>query len=405
MDYGDVKQYFTQVISKRLSQVDVDATVSHQHELGGFALLRPMLGESDRRGIPATYTYLDDEGTTTERSHTSWYDARRKNPNRRPEWRLYYPDVEPLRLCHAGDLAVVATKPDDTLSFVFAKAGTNAESLVMWLFGLEESSRFKPSKDMSRHISAFSADLLEAMGVEVVLPPSMDQYVDEMLKRWPDKFPSGRDFSSFARNTTGLDPRDVGPDAALTAYYDRQTMLFMAYEQIDRERRLGPLVTDVHKPRYDDIMAMAMSLLQRRRSSAGHALENHLEAIFQGLGIEYSAQAITEGKKKPDFLFPSEEAYHDQSFPSAGLTMLGAKTTAKDRWRQVLSEADRIPRKHLITLEQAITTEQTDEMRADGLQLVVPKPLQGSYTDSQQEWLWSMGDFCQYVLDLQRRQL
>lgn len=35
--------------------------------------------------------------------------------------------------------------------------------------------------------------------------------------------------------------------------------------------------------------------------------------------------------------------------------MLGAKTTIKERWRQVLEEANRIERKHLITLEPAVS--------------------------------------------------
>ena len=35
-----------------------------------------------------------------------------------------------------------------------------------------------------------------------------------------------------------------------------------------------------------------------------------------------------------------------QIFLSLVSSMLGVKTTCKDRWRQVLSEADRIPQKH-----------------------------------------------------------
>jgi hypothetical protein len=33
--------------------------------------------------------------------------------------------------------------------------------------------------------------------------------------------------------------------------------------------------------------------------------------------------------------------------------MLGSKSTLKDRWRQVLDEADRITHKHLLTLSRA----------------------------------------------------
>ena len=52
--------------------------------------------------------------------------------------------------------------------------------------------------------------------------------------------------------------------------------------------------------------------------------------------------------------------------------------TSKDRWRQVLTEADRIPQKHLCTLEAGISTKQTDETRRQSLTLVVPAGLHPS---------------------------
>lgn len=73
--------------------------------------------------------------------------------------------------------------------------------------------------------------------------------------------------------------------------------------------------------------------------------------------------------------------------------MLGAESTCKDRWRQVLAEAEKISRKHLLTLEPGISEPQTNQMEAASLQLVVPQPVQGSYTDAQQGWLWSVADF------------
>jgi len=81
----------------------------------------------------------------------------------------------------------------------------------------------------------------------------------------------------------------------------------------------------------------------------------------------------------------------------ARLTMLGAKSTCKDRWRQVLAEAEKISRKHLLTLEPGISEPQTDQMEASSLQLVVPSPVQDSYTAAQRGWLWSVGDFIEEV--------
>ena len=60
---------------------------------------------------------------------------------------------------------------------------------------------------------------------------------------------------------------------------------------------------------------------------------------------------------------------------AALLVMLGVKSTSKDRWRQVLTEADRIPQKHLCTLEAGISAKQTDEMQRQQLTLVVPTGL------------------------------
>ncbi|EJA5030400.1 hypothetical protein MU985_004932 [Salmonella enterica] len=42
--------------------------------------------------------------------------------------------------------------------------------------------------------------------------------------------------------------------------------------------------------------------------------------------------------------------------------MLAYKSTCKDRWRQMLNEAVRIPDKHLLTLESSICENQTNEI-------------------------------------------
>ena len=92
----------------------------------------------------------------------------------------------------------------------------------------------------------------------------------------------------------------------------------------------------------------------------GQSLEHHLGAIFRAYDIVHVRGAVTEKNQKPDFLFPNAEAY--RSAPGNGdacLTMLGAKSTCKDRWRQVLGEAAKIPRKHLLTLEPGISEPQT----------------------------------------------
>ena len=129
----------------------------------------------------------------------------------------------------------------------------------------------------------------------------------------------------------------------------------------------------------------------------GLSFENHLEELFKKHNIRYSHTPVTENNSKPDFIFPCIELYRNMDYPSEQLTMLGAKTTAKDRWRQVLEEADRIERKHLITLEGAISENQTNEMISRKLQLVVPKEIHATFTENQQSWLYSVEDFLNEV--------
>ena len=131
----------------------------------------------------------------------------------------------------------------------------------------------------------------------------------------------------------------------------------------------------------DEFVYVANMVLNRRKSRAGKSLEHHLAAIFDGNELEYSAQAVTEGNKKPDFIFPSKEAYHNSRFSVDNLISLAAKTTCKDRWRQVLNEADRLKGrpKYLCTLQQGISGAQMDEMQAENVILVVPQPYIKTY--------------------------
>lgn len=55
--------------------------------------------------------------------------------------------------------------------------------------------------------------------------------------------------------------------------------------------------------------------------------------------------------------------------------MLAVKTTCKDRWRQVLNEADKINNIHLFTLQEGVSLTQFREMQSAGVKLVVPLPL------------------------------
>ncbi|WP_076143920.1 type II restriction endonuclease [Paenibacillus odorifer] len=63
------------------------------------------------------------------------------------------------------------------------------------------------------------------------------------------------------------------------------------------------------------------------------------------------------------------------------LTFLGAKTTCKDRWRQILDEAERTGVKYLATMEKGISKDQLRQMQVSGVVLVVPKKYHDYYPE------------------------
>ena len=82
----------------------------------------------------------------------------------------------------------------------------------------------------------------------------------------------------------------------------------------------------------------------------------------------------SDKKKGLIFCFPTKIGTRTNLFSPSKLRMLAVKTTIKDRWRQILNEADRIETKHLLTLEHGVSQDQLQEMLDSGVQLVIPKP-------------------------------
>lgn len=188
------------------------------------------------------------------------------------------------------------------------------------------------------------------------------------------------------------------PDSILLRWTDQEYTLFRAIEHA----RYGDIVSRGFES-VDDFVIMANQVLNRRKSRAGKSLEHHLSAIFDENKIIYTAQAVTEGNKKPDFLFPSQEAYHNTAFPVEKLCTLAAKTTCKDRWRQILNEANRLrdDNKYLCTMQQGITAAQMDEMQAEKVILVVPKAYHSAYPKEKRDRIWTLGEFVKYVKELE----
>ena len=198
----------------------------------------------------------------------------------------------------------------------------------------------------------------------------------EIPDRWLTKFPTGLELVQKAielRPDLSLDP-----DHRLIRRRNCEYEIFLSVEKAVELPAIQSGFSSI-----DDFVARAQSILQRRKARAGRSLELHTRQIFLeerlGEGVHFSHQPESESNKRPDFLFPSQAAYKDGAFPANKLRMLAVKTTCKDRWRQIVNEADRIPQKHLLTLQEGVSENQFAEMVAAGVQLVVPKGLVESF--------------------------
>lgn len=232
------------------------------------------------------------------------------------------------------------------------------------------------------------------------LPESREKIeIQNFIGNLTVEFPLSREMSAAARM---IRDRVYGrtdyvlsdPDQAVIEWTSTEYALFRALEH----SRYGDVISRGFE-NVDDFVSMANMVLNRRKSRAGKSLEHHLAAVFDKNGIAYTPQAVTEGNKKPDFLFPSQEAYHDIAFPDERLAVLAAKTTCKDRWRQILNEADRLKNrpKYLCTLQQGISPAQMDEMQDENVILVVPKPYIRYYPSNRQNRIWTLKRFIEYI--------
>lgn len=213
-----------------------------------------------------------------------------------------------------------------------------------------------------------------------------------------NSFPDTRQMSQGARDcynrAANVDVGSIksGPDEILLHWLDTEYDLFKYMEE--------KVYADViNKPfsSIDDFVKIANEVLNRRKSRAGKSLEHHLACIFTHNELVFEEQAITEDNKKPDFLFPNAECYHNLLFPADDLVVLGAKTTCKDRWRQVLTEADRVDVKYLFTLQQGISKNQLREMHDSHLTLVVPSEYIKSFPQEYQGEICNLMGFIRMV--------
>jgi hypothetical protein len=363
--------------------------------------MRNFLGEHHQEKFDVNYIWLGDEQEGMSHSDfATHYDTRLNQPDRRPEWRLYYSYNPVTELMREGDTLFLAKRPGSVLLFIVVPAGSTVESQLLWLFGFDSQPALKfaaqqYSGDNDSTLDFAARFVLDELGIEFEDPNSNS--LDSIIERFGFEFPKTKEFSSLARLTLpDVSAEDV-PDVALMAWLDHEEAMFRRLERRIVSARIEQGFLSSEGVDVDGFLSFSLSVQNRRKSRMGQSFEHHLAAAFDAAEIAYVKGGKTERNNKPDFLFPGQSEYSDVTYPADRLTMLAAKTVCKERWRQILPEADRIEAKHLVTLEPSISVAQTDQMQAHRVQLIVPLQIQPSYSVAQCAWIWSVADFVEHI--------
>lgn len=123
--------------------------------------------------------------------------------------------------------------------------------------------------------------------------------------------------------------------------------------------------------------AVFLSASQQRKTRAGRSFENHLAATLKDGQIMFEEQAILGGRR-PDFVLPGKRVLGlRESRPFIDALILSAKTTLRERWKQITHERFNCAI-FLATVDDRVSRPALDEMQKAGIGLVVPESLKES---------------------------
>lgn len=328
---------------------------------------------------------VDSHGAYSTNLRLVWYNSKRLGQsNGRDEARL--------TRWGATDAPVVASEFTGSLViFAYHRIGArDADGLRVWIArDLAEHDRIVdrigPVEPGVGLVLTSTGFLLSGSVISVDRPCALTAAT--MPNAWMQQFPSGDEI--VARVIESLpNSRTLAVDDRLMRRRECEYEMFRSVESHHVLPRLQRPFDSV-----ETFLEYAHAVTNRRKSRSGRSLELQLAGIFREEGLSFSHGAHTEGNRKPDFIFPSIESYRDDKRPDDQFRMLAAKTTVKDRWRQILSEAKRVRPKHLLTLQEGVSEEQFREMTEEGVKLVVPNTLRKSYPATLRERLLTLDRF------------
>lgn len=372
----------TRFAVKRLAAVEIEPTVSNQHELNAGALRSgldfPRQRTQGNLSVLA-YTAPDSPAVLLEGSFTL-YDARERHPNR-SEYRLYYQLPGFASVARPDDLLVLYRDGGSwDLHGALARPGTSMERRLENLLRIGDHEAMRklvvrgqspteaaPAEEWVQTFLPLdtSTDLSRVVRQHQVFADAVSR---AMLPPTKTMAEAGADIASrvWGAATSG--------DEAILRGLEAESGLYFAIEREVGTKGLEDLMRE-GRVELDKVLSWALGIQQSRKSRRGQSLQHHFAFLLDREGIPYTPQCPTERGETPDFIIPGADAYHDPDYPPQRLRMVACKSTVRERWGQVLKEADRVRIKYLLTLDRGLSDEVVQGMWEKELRAFLPAGL------------------------------
>lgn len=316
--------------------------------------------------------------------------------NKGPETHFTTIPHEIFRGLHPGSLLVCGRLREpiaETAHYWFLVLDSESEESELFETALELPSDFRFGlfePDAINDASRFEADQLEELIGKIdhaLRTGTLDQFIKDV-----SALPSPNDLAAQAKaeylRSTGepdLDPfrLDAPGDAIMRISRDVEYAIFRRYELRRRAAEVVRILAEQKRGVADAVVrgfpaldAIFLSASQQRKTRAGRSFEFHIASVLTDGRIQFAEQAVTGGRR-PDFVLPDRRTLQSIARTNSEAAVIAAKTTLRDRWKGLSSEALRCS-VYLATVDDRVMSPVINELAQEGITLVVPESLKSS---------------------------
>lgn len=315
----------------------------------------------------------------------------RRFTNKGPEGHLTVPPREAFANIDPASFLVISRKQDD-LGFFFECLTVDSNSSAYGV--LERQFDILPSfldglftPPIKDEVPASIADEVDLL-ISEFISAAHEGRLSELIHQYR-QIPDGqaitaqaqtawlaankqRTFDPFELNHPGNDLRELTTEIEF-AIYRTHELRFRAAQALEIIFRDGVAPTTEQIVQrvvrhFIPLYQVMLNASQQRKTRVGAGFEAHIRRMLEAGNIPFAEQAVVS-TRRPDFVLPTKDLYVQNS---SDALVLAAKTTLRERWKQVPME-QRNCTIFLATMDEKVTQSAVKEMANLQITLVVPE--------------------------------